>query len=346
MQSQSKELVQKLLNRSISTSTRTRTRTPASSSSSASFLFSHAASRSLSTSGGDVAPQVNSKSLSKEGLLQEAAKRTRSGLKEKPQHTAHVHTSIAGRTRFYKNVGVTPTDNGTFLVSLDGRALKTPARKPLELPTFELAMCIAAEWDAQTDVRKGLEPASMPLMTLVSTAIDQVQVDPHITINNCMGFLPTDAALFYTSEEDRILLSKQRQHLTPVVRWTQKVFGVELDTTSAIVARLRHSPESTSRIEGVLNKMDHFTLACLQCATMESKSLVLGLAFVCRYLSSDQIVATSRLEEEFQVEIWGVVEGGHDMDRLNNSVNLCSAGVLMQALLGPLSPKELVDRWS
>lgn len=37
----------------------------------------------------------------------------------------------------------------------------------------ELAMAVAAEWDAQV-TEKGLEPALMPLMTLASTAIDQV----------------------------------------------------------------------------------------------------------------------------------------------------------------------------
>jgi hypothetical protein len=36
-----------------------------------------------------------------------------------------------------------------------------------------------------------------------------------------------------------------------------------------------------------------------------------------------------RLEEEFQLEVWGVVEGGHDMDRLNNSVNLSAVGTFM-----------------
>lgn len=37
----------------------------------------------------------------------------------------------------------------------------------------ELAMAVAAEWDAQ-DTSKGIEPAVMPLMALASTALDQV----------------------------------------------------------------------------------------------------------------------------------------------------------------------------
>ena len=35
------------------------------------------------------------------------------------------------------------------------------------------------------------------------------------------------------------------------------------------------------------------------------------------------------MEEEFQAEIWGTVEGGHDLDRLNNRVNLSSVDTFM-----------------
>lgn len=58
---------------------------------------------------------------------------------------------------------------------------------------------------------------------------------------------------------------------------------------------------------------DHFTLACLQSACMECKSLVIALALVGRFINFEQAKVASRVEEEFQIEIWGVVEGGHDM---------------------------------
>lgn len=54
---------------------------------------------------------------------------------------------------------------------------------------------------------------------------------------------------------------------------------------------------------------------------------------VCRFIDLEKVVAASRIEEEFQVEIWGVVEGGHDMDRLNNSVRLSSVGAFMSMYL-------------
>jgi len=48
---------------------------------------------------------------------------------------------------------------------------------------------------------------------------------------------------------------------------------------------------------------------------MECKSIVLALAYLSRHVTLEQLRAASRIEEEFQLEIWGVVEGGHDMDR-------------------------------
>ena len=62
-------------------------------------------------------------------------------------------------------------------------------------------------------------------------------------------------------------------------------------------------------------------------------------------MSLDQVRRASRLEEEFQLEIWGVVEGGHDMDRLNNAVNLSSAGLLMQLLYDDATMRDKLAAW-
>jgi ATP synthase mitochondrial F1 complex assembly factor 2 len=56
-------------------------------------------------------------------------------------------------------------------------------------------------------------------------------------------------------------------------------------------------------------------------------------------------VAASRLEEEFQVEVWGVVEGGHDMDRLNNTVRLSSVGTFLSLYRTPAQAKLAWNQW-
>ena len=68
--------------------------------------------------------------------------------------------------RFYKNVSVEARD-GAFVVLLDAHELKTPAKKPMYMPTEALAKLIADEWQAQAEE---IDPHAMPYMRLVSTA--------------------------------------------------------------------------------------------------------------------------------------------------------------------------------
>ena len=256
------------------------------------------------------------------------------------------HQSYAGRSRFYKLVGVEKaSDPEGWRVTLDNRPLKTPARLPLHLPTAELAYAIAAEWDAQTDKKRGIQPATMPLMTLASTAIDQVRVDPTPVKTTVLSYLPTDSTIFFTSSEDRILLKKQKEHYQPVLRWLKRTFDVEVKTgQSTFVGKIQHDEKDVAKMRALVDKIASecpYTLTCLQCATMECKSIILALAYLCEAVSLDQVRAASRLEEECQIEWWGAVEGGHDMDRLNNAVSLSSVGVFM-GLLG--RPSILVKK--
>ena len=52
--------------------------------------------------------------------------------------------------RFWKSAQAIQND-GSWGVELDGRPLRTPARKPVSVPTQRLAEDIAAEWNAAED---------------------------------------------------------------------------------------------------------------------------------------------------------------------------------------------------
>ena len=145
-----------------------------------------------------------------------------------------------------------------FSITLDGRILRTPARNPLVLPNKDLAMAIAAEWDAQTDKRNGIQPINMPLMSLASTAIDQIQVDPETTIETCIKYLPTDSALFITPEFDRILLAKQMKHFEPVVNWLNNDLNISLATTQSMAGRISHPEDTTNSVRSIISKMVSF----------------------------------------------------------------------------------------
>lgn len=138
--------------------------------------------------------------------------------------------------------------------------LKTPAKNPLVLPSHALAVAIGIEWDAQTDRRLGIQPVNMPLMSLACTAIDQVQFDSETTIRTCMKYLPTDTALFMTSESDRLLLEKQKRLFIPLVEWYRQQLGVALPFTSSLANKIHHPSETMIKFEGLIRKMVRFKI--------------------------------------------------------------------------------------
>ena len=79
--------------------------------------------------------------------------------------------------RFYETVTVQARD-AAFVILLDARELKTPAKKPMLLPSAALAQLVADEWQAQGDE---IMPDSMLIMRMVSTALDRVADVPQET---------------------------------------------------------------------------------------------------------------------------------------------------------------------
>ena len=79
---------------------------------------------------------------------------------------------------------------------------------------------------------------------------------------------------------------------------------------------------------------------------MECKSLVIALALVGRFINFQQAKVASRVEEEFQIDIWGVVEGGHDMDRLNNAVTCSAVDAFMNAYMPTKELEGVLKSWN
>ncbi|MEM6896687.1 MAG: ATP12 family protein, partial [Pseudomonadota bacterium] len=52
--------------------------------------------------------------------------------------------------RFWKEATAAPVDGG-FSITLDDRPVKTPAKRPLVVPSITMARAIAEEWDAQVE---------------------------------------------------------------------------------------------------------------------------------------------------------------------------------------------------
>ena len=222
-----------------------------------------------------------------------------------------------------------------FGVALDGRRIRTPARGVLAVPSRALAMAIAGEWDMQ---KESVEPSSMPMMTLASTAIDQVAADREFVIANILRYLPNDTTCYFAQPaEERLLSRKQHQVWTPLhdVLSSPSHLGVRPSTVLGLTLSpggLPHPPPLLAVASAIVRALPDLELAALQSVTMEAKSLLVGLGVHRGVLTAEEAVKCGRVEEEFQAEQWGVVEGGHDMDRLNAGIQINSASVFLRLL--------------
>ncbi|CAM9550967.1 unnamed protein product [Phaeothamnion confervicola] len=241
------------------------------------------------------------------------------------------HQRMKGRRRFYREVSVreAPSEPGIWQILLDKHVLRTPARRPLHFDTPELAVAVAAEWDAQTSAA-GIEPSTMPLMTLSATTIDQTAEDPAFVVDNCMRYLATDTICFLAADEERILLERQRARWGPLHDWLRQDVGLPLATSQGkgLLQRPEHPAAAAERCREVLEAMDPWALTAVQSVTMECKSVGIALALALRQIDVDEAFEAARIEEEFNIEVWGLVEGGHDLDQSFARVQLTAASTL------------------
>jgi chaperone required for assembly of F1-ATPase len=201
--------------------------------------------------------------------------------------------------RIYKSVTTQPVENG-WGVALDGRPLRTPAKRELRLPNDRLAAAIAAEWDAQDpDIR----PETMPLARLAATAIDHTAEKRAEIAADVASYAGTDLVC-YRADHPPALVARQEAAWQPLIDWAAGRYDAGLAVTSGIVP-LAQSPASLKVFAGVVATLDDFRLTALQAATAACGSLVIALALYEGRLYAEAAFAASQLDETFQIEAWG-----------------------------------------
>ncbi|KAK9869045.1 hypothetical protein WJX84_007544 [Apatococcus fuscideae] len=237
-----------------------------------------------------------------------------------PAHTAPSN-------RFYKSVGIRQVEGkDTFEVTLDGRPLKSPARKEFSLPTKSLALAIAAEWEWQDSKR--VRPFTMPMMTLASTAIDQPR-SPQQVISTLTEWLHTDALC--CREQDGPVADLQALAYNPILEWARQELQADIVVSESILGA--QQPEDVIHIVSkVLAGLDPWHLTALDALAGACRSVVLGFAVLKGQLKVKDAVAAARLEEEWQMQEWGLVEGGHDIDIADINVRVAAPALFLQHL--------------
>jgi chaperone required for assembly of F1-ATPase len=200
--------------------------------------------------------------------------------------------------RFYKSVDVAEA-NGAFVVRLDGKPLKTPARAVLASSSRALADAIAAEWRGQGQT---LDSASMPLTRLAFAAQHAGAIRDRLE-QEIIAFGRSDL-LCYRAEAPAALVARQAGAWDPLLAWAEERLGAKLAVGSGI-AYVEQSPDSQAALAAAAKTRDTSALVALHGATAITGSLVLALALLQGRLGAAEAFALSRLDEAFQTEAWG-----------------------------------------
>lgn len=124
---------------------------------------------------------------------------------------------------------------------------------------------LSAEWDAQVGDR-GIEPGTMPLMSLTSTLLDQTAEQRELVIANVFKYLGTDTCCFIAEAELRDLVKRQKKAFTPIREWMDKEWECPLEVTDSVF-KLKHPEQTMVRIMTMLKALDSPALTALQVVT-------------------------------------------------------------------------------
>lgn len=202
--------------------------------------------------------------------------------------------------RFYKEVAAVEVPGG-WGIALDGKVVKTPARGALVLPNRALADAIAAEWAAQ---ETRVKPDSMPLMQVISTAIDRVAPARAHIVAETAGYAATDLVCYRAEGPDE-LTARQAEHWDPLLTWLRERFDAALQTATGVIA-IPQSPATLEALTRVVAAQDDLRLTALSIMVGAAGSLVIALAVMEGRLSPQEAAATAQLDELYQAERWGV----------------------------------------
>ena len=200
--------------------------------------------------------------------------------------------------RFYATAN-TAAEAGGYAVRLDGKPVRTPARRVLAGPTPALAEAIAAEWQAQQDV---IDPAKMPLTRLANAIIDGVVDAPLPVAEEIAKYLASDL-VFYRAGSPSGLVERQARHWDPIVDWARQALGADFKLGEGVVYVAQ--PQASLAAARAAIPQEPWRLGAVHSITTLTGSALIALAMARGVLSADAAWQAADVDEDWNMAQWG-----------------------------------------
>jgi chaperone required for assembly of F1-ATPase len=202
------------------------------------------------------------------------------------------------RRRFYEKATVESGPEG-FAVLLDGKPVRTPARRLLTAPSRSLAEALAAEWNAQQDV---IDPTAMPLTRLANSIIDGVAQTPLPVAEEVAQYLGSDL-LFYRADGPQGLVERQERQWDPILAWARDVLRARF--VLAVGVMFVKQPDEALTAAKAAIPPDAWRLGAVSSITTLTGSALIALAMLRGRLSIEEAWAAAHVDEDWNMEFWG-----------------------------------------
>lgn len=201
--------------------------------------------------------------------------------------------------RFWKTVTL---EQGTYGhgIRLDGRALRTPKKAELYLPTKRLADAVVAEWEA---VEESIDPLKMPMTGFANAAIDHVAAERTGFAASIATYAESDA-FCYRGDEGEALAARQEDVWGPWLAWATRRYDVGFTIVHSVIHQPQ-PPATLAALKAAVEARGTFELAAMAKLAHLSGSLVAVLAIVEQAGSATELWQACCLDELWQEELWG-----------------------------------------
>jgi len=217
-----------------------------------------------------------------------------------PRKAAQGAMRPAPAKRFFETAASEEGD-GVFVLTLDGRPARTPARRPVAVPTRALGDALAAEWQAQETV---IDPAAMPVTRLVNSALDGVADGMQEVAEDIVRYAGSDLVVYRAGEPER-LAAEQAASWDPILAWADDALGARLTLGEGITFVAQPEAALSALRARVAQETSPFGLAALHVMTTLTGSALIALAHAEGRLTAAEAWAAAHVDERFQERVWG-----------------------------------------
>ncbi len=201
--------------------------------------------------------------------------------------------------RFWKTADVVADGDG-YGVTLDGRAVRTPAKASLILPTRGLAEEVAQEWQAQEEL---IQPLTMPFTRSANAATDKV-MPQHSEVADMLAAYGDSDLICYRASHPQGLVERQNAGWDPLVDWSV----THLKAPLQVYVGVMHASQPEASQETLARRthaMTPFQLTAFHDLVSLSGSLIIGFAAVEGRNTPEALWDISRIDETWQIDQWG-----------------------------------------